>query len=200
LARARLQTLSQSTPYVLAPALPITDRSRIRLNTFSTWTVKKKVMLSIFQQKDEQEILDAQNLLNQQIMDLGSALFFSEGKSELQLPVHIINNVVVDDQQQIWFLIHRPTQTLSEFDAVMPAKLDFFKKGMSYQVKVTGTAYIVDDAAKVAELAGEGVNTQSLVAIKVAISKADYLPTIQQKPAQSNWLKQTKMLSSFFFA
>ena len=157
-------------------------------------------MLSIFQHKDEQDILDAQNLLKKQIMDLGSALFFSEGKSELQLPVHIINNVLVDDEQQIWFLIHRPTQALSEFDAVMAAKLDFFKKGMSYQVKVMGTAYIVDDAAKVQELAGEGVDAQGLVAIKVAMSKADYLPNVQQQKPAQGWFKQTKMLSSFFFA
>jgi general stress protein 26 len=154
-------------------------------------------MLTFFQ--NEQDTLDAQNLLKQQIMDLGSALLFTENKSELKLPVHVINNVQVDDENQIWFLIQRPTQALSEFDAEMPAKLDFFKKGMPYQVKVTGIAYIVDDVAKVATLAGLGVDSKSLVAIKVTIANADYIPTVQQKPAQG-WLQQTKALSSFFFS
>lgn len=149
--------------------------------------------MSFFQ--DEQDILEAKNLINQQIMDLGSALFFTENESILKLPVHVINNVQIDDEDKIWFLIQRPTQALSEFDAELPAKLDFFKKGMPYTVKVKGIASIVDDAAKVNELSNGNAN--GLVAIKVMINSTEYIETVA-KPAQ-NWLQQGKIqLSSLF--
>ena len=146
------------------------------------------------------ETQESANELKQQIMALGSALFFTENESLLKLPVHVINNVQVDDEQQIWFLIQRPTQALTEFDAELPAKLEFFKKGMPYHVKVKGIASIVDNTTKVRELAGEGaMNLQAFVAIKVVIKSSEYHQTVSPKPA-SGWLQQTKALSNFFFS
>lgn len=143
---------------------------------------------------------DAATELKSRIMELGSALFFTENESLLKLPVHVINNVQVDDDNQIWFLIQRPTQALTEFDAQLPAKLEFFRKGLSYHIKVKGTATIVDSHTKVRELAGaDGVHVQSLVAIKVSIKQHEVFQTATNKPA-SGWLQQTKALSNFFFS
>lgn len=167
--------------------------SRIRFSLFQPGQLKSSFMMTFF--KTEPDILETQQLVKQQIMDLGSALFFTENESILKLPVHVINNVQVDDEHQIWFLIQRPTQALSEFDAELPAKLDFFKKGMPYQMKVKGIASIVDDAAKVNALAGNG-NNAGLVAVKVIISSTEYIETVA-KPAQ-NWLQQS--LSHLFSA
>jgi general stress protein 26 len=152
-------------------------------------------MITFF--KDEQlDILEANNLIRQQIKALDSALFFTENNTGLKLPVHVINNVQVNDEHEVWFLIQRPTQALSEFDAQLPAKLDFFKKGMPYQVKVKGIASIVDDATKVSELNG-GNNSNGQVAIKVTITATEYIETVA-KPAQ-NWIQQSKQtLSSLF--
>ena len=152
-------------------------------------------MITFF--KDEQQdILEANNLIRQQIKALDSALFFTENNTGLKLPVHVINNVQVNDEHEVWFLIQRPTQALSEFDAQLPAKLDFFKKGMPYQVKVKGIASIVDDAAKVSEL-NDGNYSNGQVAIKVTITATEYIETVA-KPAQ-NWIQQSKQtLSSLF--
>jgi general stress protein 26 len=148
----------------------------------------------------QQDTLDTAIELRTQIMELGSALFFSENESLLKLPVHVINNVQVDDDNQIWFLIQRPTQALTEFDAELPAKLEFFKKGMSYHIKVQGVASIVDSNTKVKELAGtDGPHIKSLVAIKVVIKNSEVFSTATPKPA-SGWLQQTKALSNFFFS
>ena len=147
----------------------------------------------------QQEPATSHNDLKQQIMALGSALFFTENESLLKLPVHVINNVQVDDESQLWFLIQRPTQALTEFDAALPAKLEFFKKGMSYHIKVNGIASIVDSSTKVKELAGDAQHLPSLVAIKVTIKQAEYIQTVVSKPV-SGWLQQTKALSSFFFS
>jgi hypothetical protein len=153
-------------------------------------------MITFF--KDEQlDIQEANILIRQQIKALDSALFFTENNTGLALPVHVINSVQVNEAHEVWFLIHRPTQALSEFDAQLPAKLDFFKKGMPYQVKVKGIASIVDDAAKVSELNG-GTPATNMVAIKVSISATEYIETVA-KPAQ-NWIQQSKQTLSSLFA
>jgi general stress protein 26 len=146
---------------------------------------------------NQPETLESANLIKQQIMTLGSALFITENESLLKLPVHVINNVQMDEQNRIWFLIQRPTQALTEFDQELPAKLDFFKKGVPYFIKIAGTATIVDNAAKVNALTGNEGDNLNLVAICVKIRTIDHFET-GAKPTQ-NWLQQSKQqLSSLF--
>lgn len=146
------------------------------------------------------ESLESAEMIKEQIMTLGSALFFTENESLLKLPVHVIDNVQMDEQNRIWFLIQRPTQELTEFDQELPAKLDFFKKGQSFYVKVRGTAMIVDNAPKIQALAGAGEDTSNLVAVSVKIRAFEVTGNVTKpgKPAQS-WFKQSRQqLSSFF--
>lgn len=147
-------------------------------------------MKSIF--NFEQDVLEIKNTIAQQIMALGSALFFTENDSLLKLPVHVINNVRVDDKQQIWFCIQRPPQALAEFDAELPARLDFFKKGMPYHIKVKGIASLADNAVKVRELTGS-TYTGDVVVVKVVITAFDYIETAP-KPVQ-NWLQLGNLFS-----
>lgn len=147
-------------------------------------------MKSIF--SFEQDVLEIKNSIAQQIMALGSALFFTENDSLLKLPVHVINNVQVDDKQQIWFCIQRPLQALAEFDAELPARLDFFKKGMPYHIKVKGIASLADNAVKVRELTGNAY-TGDLVVVKVVITAFDHIETTP-KPVQ-NWLQLGSLFS-----
>ncbi len=143
------------------------------------------------------ESLESAEMIKEQIMTLGSALFFTENESLLKLPVHVINNVQIDEQNRIWFLIQRPTQELTEFDQELPAKLDFFKKGQSFYVKVRGTAMIVDNASKIEALSGAGEDTSNLVAVSVKIRAYEVTGGVA-KPSQS-WFKQSRQqLSSFF--
>lgn len=143
------------------------------------------------------ESLESAEMIKEQIMTLGSALFFTENESLLKLPVHVINNVQIDEQNRIWFLIQRPTQELTEFDQELPAKLDFFRKGESFYVKVRGTAMIVDNAPKINALAGAGEDTSNLVAVSVKIRTFEVTRNTA-KPSQS-WFKQSRQqLSSFF--
>lgn len=143
------------------------------------------------------ETPETDSLIRQQIQTLGSALFFTENESLLKLPVHVIDNVQLDEQNRLWFLIQRPTQALTEFDNELPAKLDFFKKGISYYIKITGTACIVDNTEKVQWLAESNDDVKELVAVCVTIRTIDHFET-GTKPVQS-WLQQsTRHLSSFF--
>lgn len=146
---------------------------------------------------NEQEMLELQDQAKQQITALGSALFFTQSRSVLSLPVHVINKVVVDDENDIWFLIQRPTQELSAYEIVMPARLDFFKKGMPYNLKVEGTAYIVDDAAKISELA-EGGSVSGVLAMRVSIISTEYFETAPRP--KKGWRQLSKQyLNSMFW-
>ncbi len=146
---------------------------------------------------NQPETLESANLIKQQILALGSALFFTENESLLKLPVHVINNVQVDDQNRIWFLIQGLLRRLLSLTRELPAKLDFFKKGISYYIKIKGTASIVENAAKVNALSGDDGDNKDLVAICVKVRTIDYFDT-GVKPSLS-WLQQSKQqLSSLF--
>lgn len=147
---------------------------------------------------NQPESMESANQIKEQIMTLGSALFFTENESLLKLPVHVINNVQVDEQNRIWFLIQRPTQALTEFDQELPAKLDFFKKGISFYMKINGTAMIVDNVAKVNALSAAGEDTTGMVAVCVKIKAVEVFET-GNKAAQGTKKQSRFQLSSLFF-
>jgi general stress protein 26 len=139
--------------------------------------------------------------IKQQIQELGTALFLTENESLLKLPVHVINHVQVDDREQIWFLIPKPKQAITEFDESMPAKLDFFKKGINFYIKVKGIASIVDNAAKIRTLMYGSDGTpqnddhKELVAVKVKIQSIDHFETTP-KPS-SAWHSRLPLVNLF---
>ena len=80
--------------------------------------------------------------LKSKIMELQSALFFNESKSIVKLPTHVISDVELDSEGSIWFVIPKPSMHIEAYDKEIPAKLDFFKKGTDFFVKVRGTAFL----------------------------------------------------------
>ena len=75
--------------------------------------------------QEQQEVI-----LKSKIMELQSALLFTESSSLVKLPTHVISDVEIDEEGQIWFVIPKPIQHIDAFDKEIPAKLDFFKKGL----------------------------------------------------------------------
>jgi general stress protein 26 len=143
-------------------------------------------------------------ILNSKMMELRSALFFTESASLLKLPTHVISDVEIDEKGQIWFAIPRPVQQIEEFDKEMPAKLDFFKKGKEFYVKVRGKALLIADPAEIKDITGiseemrERMKNDQCIAVKVQIQDAELVDNTP-KPSQS-WIKATSMqLSSWFF-
>src|SRR5450631_3483797 len=86
--------------------------------------------------------------LREKVMELENALFMSESNSLVSLPTHIVRVSEVDEEGNIWFIIPKPTQIVESFSKEMPAKLDFFKKGKDFFLKISGIASIawsIDD-------------------------------------------------------
>jgi general stress protein 26 len=118
--------------------------------------------------------------LSEKIKELENALFMSESNALVSLPTHIVHITEVDGEGNIWFIIPRPTQVIESFSKEMPAKLDFFKKGKDFFVKVSGVATIVWSPR---EMKGTNLTKEfsgsfekdNVVAVKVKVESSEYV-------------------------
>ena len=119
------------------------------------------------------------SVLRGKIQELENALFMSESNALVSLPTHIVRVSEVDEEGNVWFIIPKPTQVVESFSKEMPAKLDFFKKGTSFFLKISGVASIVWTAKemKEANLSEEfsGSLKKGNVAVKVKVELTEYI-------------------------
>jgi general stress protein 26 len=117
--------------------------------------------------------------LRDKIKELENALFMSESNALVSLPTHIVRISEVDDEGNIWFIIPRPTQVIECFSKEMTAKLDFFKKGKEFFLKISGVASIIWSAKEVKEANISSEFSDSLkkgdVAVKVKVELSEYV-------------------------
>lgn len=118
--------------------------------------------------------------LKRKLSELNSALFFAEGDSLFKLPNHLITEMEINDDGQIWFVIPKPFQDLQAFDKEFPARLEFFKKGKPFRLKVQGKGLIIEDHVEmeslsaVSETMHEKVKNEPVIMIKVQVQFVDY--------------------------
>jgi general stress protein 26 len=141
--------------------------------------------------------------LREKITELENALFMSETNALVNLPTHIVRVSEVDEEGNVWFIIPRPTQVIESFSSEMSAKLDFFKKGKEFFLKISGVASIVWNANEMNEANLSKQFSDSLrkgdVAIKVKVEITEYIektPKPSSNPLLNvgshvyNWLLQ----------
>jgi hypothetical protein len=125
--------------------------------------------------------------LQTRIMDLRQALFYNDSQSVLRFPVSLINVLFVDDVDQVWFMVHRPTQYLNEFEKEFRARLYFYKKGKDYYLHVIGKACVVYDPEELNSIHGLDNETKKLAStsmalIRMKINQTFYYPIRKQAP------------------
>lgn len=122
--------------------------------------------------------------LKRKLSELNSALFFTEGDSLFKLPNHLVTEMEINDDGEIRFVIPRPAQYIEAFDKEFPVRLEFFKKGIAYRLKVQGKGFIVEDGAEMekwlsySESRQEKAKTESLIMIRVSVQFVDYTGNI----------------------
>lgn len=144
------------------------------------------------------------NVLKSKITELQTALFYTESVSPIKLPTHVITDVEVDMESRIWFAVPRPAMHIDAYEKEVLAKLDFFKKGKDFFVKVKGVAVLLTDAATVngfetlSAQMKEKMNDDKSIGIMVKIEDIHFVDNTP-KPSQ-NWLQASRsQLSSWFF-
>jgi len=90
--------------------------------------------------------------LKRKLSELNSALFFAEGDSLFKLPNHLITEMEINDDGQIWFVIPKPAQDLEAFDKEFSVRLEFFKKGIQFRLKVRGKGFLIENRSLMEEL------------------------------------------------
>ena len=144
------------------------------------------------------------SVLKSKIMELQSALFYTESTSPIKLPTHVVSDVEVDIEGRLWFVVPRPVQHIDAFEKEMPAKLDFFRKGKDFFVKVRGMAILLTDAKAINSYESlsddmkKKMSEKGSMGIMVKMERNDFVDN-SPKPAQS-WLQSSRShLSSWFF-
>src|SRR5215469_4677641 len=137
-----------------------------------------------------------EGILKSKIMELQSALFFTESSSIVKLPTHVISDVELDSEGQVWFVIPKPAMHIEAYDKEIPAKLDFFKKGKDFFVKVRGVAFLQTDLSEAnanealsAEMRGR-MQDAEVIAVKVKITETELVDN-SPKSSQS-WLQASR--------
>jgi general stress protein 26 len=129
--------------------------------------------------------------LRKKITELENALFMSETNALVNLPTHIVRVSEVDEEGNVWFIIPRPTQVIESFPGEMSAKLDFFKKGKEFFLKISGVASIVWNVNEMKEASLSKQFSDSIrkgdVAIKVKVEIAEYIEKTP-KPSSNPFL------------
>jgi general stress protein 26 len=138
-------------------------------------------MVSVLKRYVENHIMIQNNLgfLQEKIQELRSALFFNTSNAVLKLPTCVVQALKVDEAGQVWFFVNRPEQYLHEFDRAFPSRLNFFKKGKSFYLQITGKAFIVTDPEELNEVVNVTDDVRfkamnNLVLIKFKIMHAEF--------------------------
>ena len=124
--------------------------------------------------------------VQEKVLDLQDALFFNSCDTPLKIADQLIHARSVDELGQIWFVVPRPKQRIEEFDQEFPVRLDFFKKGKQFYLKVAGKAFIVNDPEELSgldvvdEKTKQKAINRELVLMKVKIQFADYYETASE--------------------
>jgi len=122
--------------------------------------------------------------IREKIFELRSAIMYPMSNELVHLPNNIVTAVRVDDDGQIWFLVRRPVQSVSECEQVFPVMLKFYRKGVSFFLEVSGKATIVTGADP--EFPQSSYNTSmgtggKPLLIKMTMTSIDYIEPVDKR-------------------
>lgn len=131
-------------------------------------------------------------------MELGTAICYNDSTALVKLPTSVIHVLNVDEEGYIWFLLPTPAQLLlHELEEQFPVQLDFHKKGLAFNIQVSGTAETITDKKCIQALkrnapVGSYVFNKKYIAIKVKMNVVQYYDRATQE--KKSFLQ---LLSSF---
>ena len=142
------------------------------------------------------------SFVEEKVRDLENALFFSTSDAVLKMPTRVVRVLRIDKLGHLWFVVPKPTQFIHAFEKVFPVKMDFFRKGRNYYLKVLGNAFIVNDpedinwVEELSENIKQRARKNELVILKVKITHVDYAEKHRTKTTVKMLMNQ---VSGLFF-
>jgi general stress protein 26 len=119
--------------------------------------------------------------LENKIQEIKMAMFRAETDSELQLPNNIITTIKTDSEGNIWFFTSCYGEYVQNIDQQFFACLDYYQKGQSCVLRLSGRASIieVDSQSDTTEVETNSFSTSNIILIKFKILHAEYF---EKKP------------------
>lgn len=129
--------------------------------------------------------------LRDRIHEIGSALFFNTGNADFKLPTTIVNVLKVDEEGNLWFFLHNPDLFIEEGDKEFPARLDFYRKGKPFFLKVSGEALVITDVNEISELACGMPELQipSFVRVMLVKVRVEHASCFEQRECAVGWFR-----------
>ena len=131
------------------------------------------------------------DFLRDRIHEIRSALFANTSNEAFKLPTCIISALNIDNEGNVCFFIRRPDVYMEEYDMEFPAKLDFYRKGKPFFLKISGMAQVVKDQDEMLNYIGLPGNVDlpslsKLLLVKVKVEQAEYFEARHKQHWQWN--------------
>lgn len=141
------------------------------------------------------------DFLRDRIHEIRSALFSNTSNATLRLPTCIISALNIDSEGQVCFFIRRPDQYMEEHEKEFPARLDFYRKGKPFFLKISGDAHLVTDQEEMMDSMGlPGMaplpSLSKLLLVKVKVTESQYFDARRQRSI--NWKEWWQQLRQYF--
>lgn len=141
------------------------------------------------------------DFLRDRIHEIRSALFANTSNQAFKLPTCIISALNIDNEGQVCFFIHRPELYMEERDKEFPARLDFYRKGKPFFLKISGQAQLISDSHEMCDYIGLPGNVKlpslaRLLLVKVKVMQAEYFEARRHRTI--NWKEWWTQLRSYF--
>ena len=90
--------------------------------------------------------------ISEKIQQLQTAILYSNSNCVLKLPTCLATTQYVDEVGCVWITIQRPRQLIHEFDRTFEVELNYYKKGTSFFLNISGMARIIIDPEELNQL------------------------------------------------
>ncbi|MES2429396.1 MAG: hypothetical protein V4556_00585 [Bacteroidota bacterium] len=90
--------------------------------------------------------------ISDKIQQLQTAILYSNSNCVLKLPTCLARTLYVDEVGCVWISIQKPRQLIREFDRTFEVELNYYKKGTSFFLNISGMARIIIDPEEINQL------------------------------------------------
>lgn len=126
--------------------------------------------------------------IENRLNEISSAVMYSQSNNLGKLPNDIVTFYKMDDCGQLWFTGHKPKNWVRTYEQNFPARLFFYRKGVSFYIETNGIARIANKD----ELANSNDIKPGTLLFKMVPSLIEYIETGKQQslPGIHNPLSQ----------
>ena len=121
--------------------------------------------------------------IREKVCVLRNAVMYVSSAELVKLGNDIVTAIKVDEDGHLWFVTNRPAQIVSECEQCFPARLRFYRKGVGYNIEISGRATIVSSDYSFNDMpSGAKKPNGKKVLVKLEMKNIEYTEPHAKKP------------------